>query len=256
MNAPQKPVVEDMEKLKEIPRWSRRYAQNRTLTSLVLMVMIVLFGMFLAAFIVLSLYIIMTGFRKGNMLGCIGIVALIAVFLALANFYFNFWKKFGGKNKGLLDQIIDRWIYGREGTVSMPPPNLSKKKKWLDILFGMVYLVLFVGTMNLCMREYISVKYFLPFMAWFVIPYGIYLFVVQRPRLGPALLIFPILYTIHVILILVGVPLYFTGTYAIPLNILFIIIYQFLAYIIGHLYSRYALKKLKDITSSQGGEEG
>ena len=137
----------------------------------------------------------------------------------------------------------------------MPLPKLSKKMKRLDIVFAIVYGVLLIGTMELGMLGYIPVKYFLPFTALFVIPFGIYQYFVMQPRLGPVLLIFPVLYAIHATLILAGVPIFFTGTFAIPLNMFVPIIYNFLAYIIGHLYSRYALKKLKDITYSQGGEE-
>ena len=35
----------DMENLKEIPKWTRQYAQNRTLTILVVLVMSMLIGM-------------------------------------------------------------------------------------------------------------------------------------------------------------------------------------------------------------------
>ena len=245
---------QNTEKLKEIPKWTRKYAQNRTLTILVLTVMITLFGMFVAALIGFPLALAVTGFWKGKMvLGCIGTAVLVAGLVAIVKFYIFIFAKFGGKNKGLIDQIIDRWIYGQEGFASMPMPEITKKKKCIDIFVGIVYMVCLLGSMNFAMIGYIPVKYLLPLMALFVVPLNVYLYFMQRPRLGPILLICPILYTIHAILIIAGVPIFFTGIFAVPLNMFLPIIYTFLTYMIGHLYSRYALKKLKGITHLEGG---
>ena len=134
----------------------------------------------------------------------------------------------------------------------MPQQKSSKKRKFLDIFAGILYMVCLLGSMELAMLGYISVKYLLPLMALFVIPFGVYQYFIMRPRLGPVILIFPILYAIHAILIITGVPIFFTGTFAIPLNMFIPVIYNFLALIIGHLYSRYALKKLKGITHLEG----
>ncbi|MCK5595245.1 hypothetical protein KAI19_03615, partial [bacterium] len=61
-----------------------------------------------------------------------------------------------------------------------------------------------------------------------------------------------ILYAIHAILILAGVPIFFTGNLGILNMPVPLIGYAFLAYMIVHLYSRYALKKLKRITHLEG----
>ncbi len=241
------------EKLKEIPKWTRKYAQNRMLTPIVLMVMVILFGMFVSVLVGFPLALAAAGFWKGKMvLGFVGTAVLVAVLAAIVKFYIFIFAKFGGKNKGLLDQIIDRWVYGQEGFASMPQPKLSKKRKCLDIFIGIVYMVCLLGSMELGMLGYIEVKYFLPLTALFVVPFGVYQYFIMQPRLGPVLLIFPILYAIHAILIIAGVPIFFTGTFAVPLNMFLPVIYNFLALIIGHLYSRYALKKLKGISHLEG----
>ncbi|MHC5061362.1 MAG: hypothetical protein ACYTFK_09805 [Planctomycetota bacterium] len=233
-----KPQDQDAEKIKEIPKWAQRYAQNRTLTIFVLMLMIVLIGGFIAFPISFGI----AAFMGGNM-SLTGIS--VALFAAVLIFLTIFLAKFGGKNKGLIDQLIDQRIYGKEGTVSMPQPKLSKKMKRLDIVVGIVYLVLLIGSMNLGMLGYIPVKYFIPFTALFIVPFGIYQYLIMRPRLGPVILIFPILYAIHAILIIAGVPIYYTGRFAVPLNMFIPVVYNLLAFVVGHLYSRYALKKLK-----------
>ena len=238
MNAQQNQVPQDTEKLKEIPKWTRKYAQNRTLTTLVLIVMIGLFAMVIST--LTSLVII--GFQRGIMiLAGIGIVALAAIFI----FLFMFIRKYGGKNRGLIDQQIDQWIYGREGTPSMPLPKTTKKMKWLDGILGAVVCICFLGTMYFGMEGYIAFKYIQPISALYLVPFLVFEYFVQRPRLGPLVLICPILYTIHAILILAGVPIFFTGNFCIMNLFLPVFGYTFLAYVIGHVYSRYALKKLK-----------
>jgi hypothetical protein len=245
---------QDAEKLREIPKWTRKYAQNRTLTILVLTAMTTLFGMLIAVLVGFPLALAVIGFWKGNMiLGCVGIVVFVAALVAIVKFYIFIFAKFGGKNKGLLDQIIDRWMYGQEGFTSMPQPKLSKKMKRLDIVVGIVYMVCLLGSMELGILGYIPVKYLLPLMALFVVPFGVYQYFILWPRLGPVLLIFPILYAIHAILIIAGAPIFFTGIFAVPLNMFLPVIYNLLAYMIGHIYSRYALKKLKGLTRLEGG---
>jgi hypothetical protein len=215
--------------------------------------MITIFSMFIAFLVAFSLALAFAGFRKGNiLLGCVGIAVLVAVIAAIVKFYIFIFAKYGGKNKGLLDQIVDRWMYGREGTVSIPMPEATKKRKWSEIIISIVYMVCLLGSMNLAMHGYIPDKYFIPLTALFVVPFNVYLYFIQRPRLGHVLLLCPILYAIHAILIIAGVPIYFTGTFAVPLNLLVPLIYTFLTYIIGHFYSRYALKRLKDIAHLEG----
>ena len=134
----------------------------------------------------------------------------------------------------------------------MPMPEAAKKTKWSEIIISIVYMVCLLGSMNLAMRGYIPDKYFIPLTALFVVPFNVYLYFIQRPRLGPVLVLCPILYSIHALLIIAGVPIYFTGIYAVPLNLFVPLIYTFITYLIGHLYSRYALKKLKSLTHLEG----
>jgi hypothetical protein len=236
---------QNTEKLKEIPKWTRKYAQNRMLTTLVLIAMLCFMGMvigFPVAFAVAA-------FVKGNMiLAGVG----IALFIAVSIFLIIFLSKFGGKNRGLIDQIIDRWIYGKEGTASIPLPKLTKKKKWLDFVSGVVIFICILGGNYLYMEGFIAAKYLLPVSALFIVPFFVFQYFMQKPRLGPLILIGPILYAIHAILILAGMPIFLTGNFGILNQFLPILVYTFLGYIIGHIYSRYALKKLKGITHLEG----
>ena len=134
----------------------------------------------------------------------------------------------------------------------MPEPKLTKKMKWLDIVVALVVCVCTIGTMHLYMDGYISVKYPLPVSALSFVPFLVFQYVLQRPRLGPLVLISPILYTIHAILIIAGVPIFFTGNLCMLSICIPLFGYSFLAYLVGHLYSRYALKKLKGIAHLEG----
>ncbi|MDH4241541.1 MAG: hypothetical protein OEW48_18430 [Phycisphaerae bacterium] len=242
------------EKLKEIPKWTRKYAQNRTLTIIVLMAMIMLFSMFVAGLVGFPLGLITAGFRKGNMiLGCVGIAVLVAALASISIFLIIIISKFGGKNRGLIDQLIDQRIYGKEGSATVPVPKSSKKKICLEILSGVIFFICFFGSWHLAMEGFIAYKYLQPVSALYIVPYvvcGLYFW--QSPRMGPIYLLHPILYAIHAILIVAGVPLFFTGNWCILSIILPFIGYSFFAYVIAHVYSRYALKKLKGLTHLEG----
>jgi hypothetical protein len=253
MNAPQNHVTEDIEKLKEIPKWTRKYAQNRTLTILVLMVMFGLFGMFFAVLVGFPFALAVAGFRKGNMiLGGVGIAVLVAVLVAYFKCLFILIRKYGGKNRGLIDRKIERWLYGKEGTVSMPGPKLMKENKWLEICISLAIFICFFGSWYLTMEGYIACKYLQPVSALYFVPSLVFQYFQRRRWLGPLLLISPILYTLHAVLIVAGVPIFFTGDLCILSICLPALGYSFLAYVLGHVYSRYALKKLKGLTHLEG----
>ena len=131
-------------------------------------------------------------------------------------------------------------------------PKLTKKKKWLGIVNGVIGLICILGSMYLAMVGYISFKYLQPVSAIFIVPSFVFDYFLQRPRLGPVLLICPILYAIHAILIVAGLPIFFTGMLGIVNMVIPLWGYMFLTYAIGHIYSRYALKKLKGLTHLEG----
>ncbi len=256
MNSKQHNKSQDQntERLKEIPKWTRKYAQNRMLTPIVLMAMALLYGMFVTVLVGFLLALAVIGFWKGNMiLGCVGIAVLVAALVAILKIHIFILAKFGGKNRGLIDQIIEQRIYGKEGIASIPPPKVTKKMRGLDYLVGAILLVYMLGVNSLCIMGYIAFKYQQPLMALFFVPCFVFeYFFLLRPKVGPLVLLCPILYAIHAILILAGVPIFFTGYMRFWNMFIPLIGYFLLAYMIGHLYSRYALKKLKGLTHLEG----
>ena len=239
MDTEQNQVPQNAEKLKEIPKWTRKYAQNRTLTTFLLMVIFMLISMVIA---VLA-YSAGAAFIKGNM--TVFRVCIVVLFAILVFVLIICVSKFGGV---IIRRWLDQLIYDHEGTASMPEPKLTKKKKWLGFVVAMIISVCLWGSMSLSMEGYIAFKYMQPISALYFVPFLVLRYFLHRPRIGPLVLIFPILYTIHAILIVAGVPIFFTGNLGIWNMPLPILGYGFLTHVIEHIYSRYALKKLKNIT--------
>ncbi len=129
---------QDAEKLKEIPKWTRKYAQNRILTASVPIVIVLLFSVGIS----FPLALTWTAFVKGKM---ILTGAGIALFVVTLICLIIFLRKFGGKNR----VSIDQWIYGKEGTASMPEPKLTKKNKWLGFVVAVVVFICILGTYHL-----------------------------------------------------------------------------------------------------------
>ena len=136
------------ENLREIPKWTRRYAQNRTLTALVQVIIIVLLAMsigFLASLGGIA-------FIKGNVvLGSVCMAVLAAIFI----FLFIIIKKIRGKK---IDGWIEQRLYPREGTVSIAQPESTKKKKWLALVISIVFSGCLLGTNFLGMNGYFGIK--------------------------------------------------------------------------------------------------
>ncbi len=149
--------------------------------------------------------------------------------------------KWGGK---IIERITQR-VYAGEGSISISVPESMKKKKWVGYVVAMIFGSCILGSVILGFMGYFTIEYMQPISAVYVVPFLVFLYIWQRPIISPLVLLWPTLYTIHAILIVTGMPILFTE-YLIPLNMILPVFgYGFLTYVIGHLYSRYALKKLK-----------
>ena len=101
----------------------------------------------------------------------------------------------------------------------------------------------------------LPIKYMQPVSAIFVIPLIIAIGIWQPRSIQPAGFLswlWPILYVVHAVLIVAGVPIVFHGPWT-SLNIIIPLAgYGILCALPGHFYSRYALKKLKGLTHLEG----
>ena len=233
------------EKLKEIPKWTRKYAQNRTIPVLI---SLVIFTCLFAGIAIPSRFG-GKAYMAGNMVLfwiCIFVTAVAMICL----FFFSV-PKWGGK---FIEHLSQR-LYDREGTISISPPEspeAMKKKKWVGYVVALVFGSCVVGSVILGQKGFFTIENMQPISALYFVPFTLFLYFMQRPNVSPITLLWPILYAIHAILIVIGVPILFTGNLTGLNMILPVFGYGFLTYIIGHLYGRYALKKLKDITGIDG----
>lgn len=235
MNAQQNQFPQDVEKLKEIPKWTRKYAQNRTIPVLIALTI----NLCLFAGIAIPSYFGGKAYRSGNLvLFWICIFVLITSMICVIIISVPKW---GSK---IIERITQR-VYAGEGSISISVPESMKKKKWVGYVVAMIFGSCILGSVILGFMGYFTIEYMQPISAVYVVPFLVFLYIWQRPIISPLVLLWPTLYTIHAILIVTGMPILFTE-YLIPLNMILPIFgYGFLTYVIGHLYSRYALKKLK-----------
>ncbi len=247
MDAQQNQVPQNAEKLREIPKWTRKYAQNRTVPFLVSMAI----NLCLFAGIAIPSYFGGKAYMSGNLVLfwiCIFVEAVAMISLA-----FFCVPKWGGK---FIARISQR-LYNREGNVLISVPETIKKKMGVGYVIAMLLgTYVFIGcvfiSVILGLLGYLPIKYMQPLSALYVVPFMVFLYLWQRPIISPLTLLWPTLYGIHAILVVAGVPIQF-GEPWIFLNMLIPMAgYGILCGLIGHIYSRYALKKLKGITHLDG----
>ena len=218
-----------MEKLKEIPKWTRRYTENRTLPFLVGMLT---FLLLFSGSSGLS-YVAGNAYRAGNMLlfwVCIFTVVLMTTAIILAA------------------RFIERLLYRKEGQVILALPKRTKRQKRAGMIAGLLFGACIMISVILGVLGYIPIKYMQPVSAIYVVPFIIAIGIWQTPSVSPAgflAWLWPTLYVVHAILIVAGVPILFHKPWT-ALNMLIPTAgYGILCGLLGHVYSRYALKKLK-----------
>ena len=242
MDAHQNQVQQDTEKLKEIPKWARRYTKNRTLPFLISMIIF----LFLWAAISIPSYFGGKAYKSGNLV--LFWICLFVLAIAMISLAFFSVPKWGGK----FIQRISRRLYYEEGDVSISTPEPMKKAKWLGYLNAGIFACCVLGSVFLGNKGYLSIEYMQPFSALYFVPFTVFLYLWQRPAISPLALLWPILYALHAILVVAGVPIQFSKPW-IGLNMLIPTAgYGILCGLIGHIYSRYALKKLKTAAHLKG----
>ncbi len=247
MNREQNNKVQNQnaEKLKEISKWTQRYAENRTLPFVINMMISLLFGFAVG----IPSYFGGRAYRSGNVLQLwICILSLMIVFPALI---FYSVPKWGGK---YIEKLI-RFLYRKEGQVILAIPKKTKSQRRAGWIAGLLLGVCVVISIILIVFCKIPIKYMQPVSALCVIPLIIAVGIWRPPSVKPAgflVWLWPILYAIHAILVVAGVPIQFERPW-IFFNILIPIAgYGILCGLLGHIYSRYALKKLKGLTHLEG----
>ncbi len=237
MNRKQIHTPQDAEKLKEIPKWTRKYAQNRTVPFLIFLIIYSC----LSVAIGVPSYFGGAAYQNNNMI-LFGI-CIFALIIAIVCMLIISVPKWGNK---IIDQIAQR-IYASEGIISISASESVKQKKCLGYAAGIIFGSCILGSVLLGFMGYFSIKYMQPISAIYVVPFLVFLYFCQKPIISSIALLWPILYAIHAVLIVAGVPILFDKNWTFLNMLIPTAGYGILCGLTGHIYNRYALKKLKSI---------
>ena len=221
---------------RQIAKWTRIYAQNRSLGIVVFMV----FFLALSAAIGVPSYLAGAAYRHGNMpLLWICVAADLLAAGAIVYFAVPQW---GGR----FQESVVRRLYAGEGNVAFSVPQ-ANKKIWAGVLAG-CFGTCVLGSVVVDFIVDIPHQYMQPISALYVVPFLVGLWILMRPMAGWAALLWPALYAAHAILIVAGLPILFTKPWEFLNMLVPIAGYGLLSGLVGHLCSRFALRRLKRLT--------
>jgi hypothetical protein len=225
--------------LREIPKWTRRYAQNRTLPFVVFQLIFIAGA---AAFGGLGLSI---GWASAH--GHRPLAAALVLILCGFSVFWIWLSLFGGLRR-LTAPIVARF-YRREGEVALSPsagPATCRRPP----LALFLYMFCILAHIGLGFLGVVPARTMQPVSALYFVPFCIYLALKMRPNGSLFMLLWPGLYALHALLLTAGAPIYFGGPYE-ALNMLLPIAgYGLLAGLASHLYSRLALRRLRVLARS------
>ena len=219
--------------VRSIPKLTQAYARNRSLGVVVsLVVFLMIFGAISGAS-----HLAGEAYRSGNVLVFwLSIATLIPALAATVYLAVPGW---GGRLQGHLVQRL----YAKVGNVAFAASTGWTKR--LALMLGGFLGICIVSSVVLSFAFEIPTMYLQPISSLYVVPFLVGLWFLMRPMVGYAALLWPLLYALHAVLILVGAPIVFAS----PWDWLNLVIptvgYGMLSGLVGHCYSRVALRRLK-----------
>lgn len=159
---------------------------------------------------------------------------------------------------------ISKWtqrIYAKEGNVTLPPHG-HVLPRWVIAVGGTAFGLCVAGAVVSGIVFSWPIKYMQPISAIYTVPFIVFVGYTHKSEGSPFMILWPALYALHAILIVAGAPIVFAGKWT-GLNMLVPIAgYGLLAGLLGHAYSRFALRRLRKAaragldTEDGAGEEG
>ena len=226
---------------RQIAKWAKRYARSRTIPFLVQWVFILLIVVVLG---VLSQGALSAWHHEQLVLQWTCVVAIAVVTLGLLWFSVARWGQ---------QQIwgISQWVYGKEGYAAYrgagAAAGAAKRMRWVPAAAAVLALYHLVGLV-LAGLQILPMKLLLPFSAPCMIVFLGVMIVSQR--LGFWAWLWPAFYGVHAVLLVAGAPLPFVERWEFVHVIVAVFGWGALSMVVGHLYSRYALSKLKQLARS------
>jgi hypothetical protein len=222
------------DRVREIPKWVKRYAHNRTLPTLANL------GLFLLALVAIGGSSMLAA-REGQAGHKVAAVALVVVSLAGCALWI--WLVTTHRSTRLSGALSNR-LYGTEGTAvaAAKPRGRSRTDMVVPIALGLcVALQILAGFVFET-----TIRYLVPIMAAYSVPFLLYIWARQGGRAAPFMLLWPGLLVIHAALALAGVPPFNNEPNAV--NVLVPVFgYGAIAALVSHVYSRVALRRLRSL---------
>ena len=226
---------------RKIGKWARVYAQNRSLGMVVMMV--ISFALFLA--ISIPSYYGGMAYRAGQWPLFWLCIAVSSIAMA-ATLYLSV-PRWGGK----LAEGITKRLYAEEGKVQLAPP-CTRGRSWMGTLLAVTFGGCILTSVVLGVMGFLPLRYMQPISAIYSVPFLVGLWLLMRPAAGPVFLLWPGLYALHAVLIVMGAPILFTGQWDSLNMFLPVFGYGLLTGLISHFYSRFVLRRLRRVA---GGTE-
>jgi hypothetical protein len=219
--------------VREIPKWARRYAQNRTLRILVLS------GILIAGAVVFVALGRFGGraFRSND--GPMIWASLAAIWVFAGG-----WLWFALVGAPRLIPRITRRLYRGEGSIFTGGAPDTELPRVPNLAIGLLILLATVHIL-LIQRGVLPERYFQPVSALYVSPFMLWVGLSLRPQPRSSFMcLWPVLYVVHGVLIVAGAPI----SRGLAFDIFAPAVgYGFLAALAGHLYSRLALRRLRSL---------
>jgi hypothetical protein len=232
---------ETAEDLRQIGKWTRVYAQNRSLGVVVFLIIFVVLSPSIGGGSYLGGYAV----REGNVGLFWACMAWLGASVVVVIYFSVPW--WGGK---AMERIAQR-LYAKDGAVALDAPR-TVQRTYLMIPLGIGFFACIVVSVALGLAGLIPIEYMQPVSASYCVPFMVGLVLLQRPAVSYLALLWPFLYGLHAVLILAGVPIRCTGAWQALDIILPMAGYGILSAIVAHLYGRFALSRLKKLAQTDG----
>jgi hypothetical protein len=222
------------DRVREMPKWARRYAHNRTLPALALLILNLLACVVIGGSSMLAA-------RKGQAGHKVAAVALLVASLAAC----ALWVWFVTTHRlRRLSGALSRRLYRAEGTAvaAAKPGERSRANRVIPIAF--VVLVMIQVLAGFVFET--TIRYMLPIIAIYMVPFLLYMWARQGGMAAPFMLLWPGLLAIHAVLALAGVRPFSDEPNAMTILVP-IFGYGAIAVLLSHIYSRVALRRLRGL---------
>jgi hypothetical protein len=229
------------DRVREIPKWARRYAQNRTLP---VVAFLVIFAAGSCAFGGLSLLTAWAYVTDRRVLSAASMLVLCGFFVWWV------WFSFIGAAR-IMRGITERLYQGEGGVVVGASAGTGDSKG--PLVVTVVFVCCVIASVDLGLIGLLPIRYMQPISALYVVPFLCYLGLKMRRVGSPFMTLWPALYGIHAVLLVTGVPIGMG-----PMLDMFVPIvgYGLIATLAGHIYSRVALRRLRRLAAAPQSSEG